>query len=140
MKQSLTQGSKAPIINQIQLGLRKISRACNFYLYHQLLFVPGGVVSLQFKVFLYTTGILLPYFTRGLTGCNEIIYPQNACRNKEWNNFIFNFIAVTTLEFQVNPNVYFFIRLTFKCCMKLLLILVINCSLWFVIQGISAFR
>ena len=52
---------------------------------------------------------------------------------KEWNNFIFNFIAVTTLEFQVNPNVYFFIRLTFKCCMKLLLILVINCSLWFVI-------
>ena len=52
---------------------------------------------------------------------------------KGWNNFIFNFIAVTTLEFQVNSNVCFFIRLTFKCCMKLLLILVINCSLWFVI-------
>ena len=48
---------------------------------------------------------------------------------KEWNNFIFNFIAVTTLEFQVNPNVCLFICLTFKCCMKLL---VISCSLWFV--------
>ena len=52
---------------------------------------------------------------------------------KEWNNFIFNFIAVTTLEFQVNPNVCFFICLILKCCMKLLLILVIRCSLWFVI-------
>ena len=52
---------------------------------------------------------------------------------KEWNNFIFNFIAVTTLEFQVNPNVCFFIRLTFKCCMKLLLILVFSYSLWFII-------
>ena len=52
---------------------------------------------------------------------------------KEWNNFISNFIAVTTLESQVNPNVCFFIRLSFKCCMKLLLILVISCSLWFVI-------
>ena len=52
---------------------------------------------------------------------------------KEWNNFISNFIAVTTLESQVNPNVSFFIRLSFKCCMKLLLILVISCSLWFVI-------
>ena len=39
---------------------------------------------------------------------------------KEWNNFISNFIAVTTLEFQVNPNVCFFIRLSFKCCMKLI--------------------
>ena len=26
---------------------------------------------------------------------------------KEWNNFIFNFIAVTTLEFQVNLSVPF---------------------------------
>ena len=52
---------------------------------------------------------------------------------KEWNNFIFNFIAVTTLKFQVNPNVCFFIHLTFKCYMKLLLILVISCFLWFVI-------
>ena len=50
---------------------------------------------------------------------------------KEWNKFIFNFIAVTPLEFQVNPNVCFFICLTFMCCMKLLLILVISCSLWF---------
>ena len=24
---------------------------------------------------------------------------------KGWNNFIFNFIAVTTLKLQVNPNV-----------------------------------
>ena len=39
---------------------------------------------------------------------------------KEWNNFISNFIAVTTLESQVNPNVCFFIRLSFKCCMKLI--------------------
>ena len=39
---------------------------------------------------------------------------------KEWNNFISNFIAVTTLESQVNPNVSFFIRLSFKCCMKLI--------------------
>ena len=50
---------------------------------------------------------------------------------KEWNNLFLNFIAGTT--FQVKPDVRFFIRLTFRCCMKLLLILVISCSLWFVI-------
>ena len=50
---------------------------------------------------------------------------------KEWNNLFLNFIAGTT--FQVKPDVRFFIRLTFRCCMKLLLNLVISCSLWFVI-------